>query len=118
MKQIEDKEKSRALAVIHDDEGFDWSDLLPEEDAVGYVFVAKEEVKPFRDTRLEVDKANNRQQRDEWKMMRLSRVHTEAKRAKRWDADRECYLDPEGNIAIDPKTLSLKAMTAEFAELE
>ncbi|MFS8022469.1 hypothetical protein Hanom_Chr16g01439801 [Helianthus anomalus] len=43
MKQIEEnpKEKSRALAVIHDDEGFDWSDLLPEEDAVGYSFMAK-----------------------------------------------------------------------------
>ncbi|KAJ0458544.1 putative transcription factor interactor and regulator CCHC(Zn) family [Helianthus annuus] len=118
MKQIEDKEKSRALAVIHDDEGFDWSELLPEEDAVGYAFVAKEEVKPFRDTRTEADKANDRRQRAEWKMMRLSRVHTEAKRAKRWDADRECYLDPEGNIAIDPKTLSLEAMTEEFAELE
>ncbi|XP_022030921.1 protein FAM133-like [Helianthus annuus] len=51
-------------------------------------------------------------------MMRLSRVHTEAKRAKRWDPYRECYLDPKGNIAIDPKTLSLEAMTAEFAELE
>ncbi|KAJ0616244.1 putative transcription factor interactor and regulator CCHC(Zn) family [Helianthus annuus] len=37
MKQLEDnKEKSRALAVIHDDEGFDWSELLPEEDAFKY----------------------------------------------------------------------------------
>ncbi|XP_035840425.1 uncharacterized protein DDB_G0283697-like [Helianthus annuus] len=94
------------------------SELLPEEDAVGYAFVAKEEVKPFRDTRTEANKANDRRQRAEWKMMRLSRVHTEAKRAKRWDADRECYLDPEGNIAIDPKTLSLEAMTVEFAKLE
>ncbi|KAJ0927039.1 putative transcription factor interactor and regulator CCHC(Zn) family [Helianthus annuus] len=35
LKQIEekDKEKSRALAVIHDDEGYDWSEILPEEDA-------------------------------------------------------------------------------------
>ncbi|KAM0008023.1 putative transcription factor interactor and regulator CCHC(Zn) family [Helianthus debilis subsp. tardiflorus] len=42
MKQIEDnKEKSRAFAVIHDDEGFDWSEMLPEEDAVGYAFMAK-----------------------------------------------------------------------------
>ncbi|XP_021995518.1 WD repeat-containing protein 87-like [Helianthus annuus] len=34
------EEKSRALAVIHDDEGYDWSQDLPEEDAVGYAFVA------------------------------------------------------------------------------
>ncbi|MFS7979715.1 hypothetical protein Hanom_Chr10g00930971 [Helianthus anomalus] len=43
MKQLEDnsKEKSRALAVIHDDEGYDWSEVLPEEDAVGYAFMAR-----------------------------------------------------------------------------
>ncbi|KAJ0613509.1 hypothetical protein HanIR_Chr02g0052151 [Helianthus annuus] len=56
MKQLEDapKEKSRALAVIHDDEGFNWSDLLPEEDAVGYAFMAK--IIPFKDTRTEEEK--------------------------------------------------------------
>ncbi|KAJ0938953.1 putative transcription factor interactor and regulator CCHC(Zn) family [Helianthus annuus] len=43
LKQVEDnKEKSRALAVIYDDEGYDWSnEALPEEDAVGYAFMAK-----------------------------------------------------------------------------
>ncbi|KAM0014213.1 putative transcription factor interactor and regulator CCHC(Zn) family [Helianthus debilis subsp. tardiflorus] len=58
MKQLEDyKEKSRALAVIHDDEGFDWSELLPEEDAVGYAFMAKSvEPVPFKDSRTEEQK--------------------------------------------------------------
>ncbi|MFS7969192.1 hypothetical protein Hanom_Chr09g00806261 [Helianthus anomalus] len=48
MKQIEEnpKEKSRALEVIHDDEGFEWSELLTEEDAVGYGFMAK--IVPFK----------------------------------------------------------------------
>ncbi|KAF5797637.1 putative transcription factor interactor and regulator CCHC(Zn) family [Helianthus annuus] len=120
MKQLEDtpKEKSRALAVIHDDEGFDWSDILPEEDVVGYAFAATTEIKPFRDTRTAAEKSNDRQQRAQYKMIRISRVYSEAKKAKRWDADRECYLDPEGNIAIDPKTLSLEAFAEEFAELE
>ncbi|MFS7919141.1 hypothetical protein Hanom_Chr03g00209331 [Helianthus anomalus] len=38
MKQIEDipKDKSRALAVIQDDEGFNWNNFLPEEDAERY----------------------------------------------------------------------------------
>ncbi|KAJ0592629.1 putative transcription factor interactor and regulator CCHC(Zn) family [Helianthus annuus] len=38
MKQIEEtpKEKSRAVVVIQDDEGFDWSKFLPEYDAVGF----------------------------------------------------------------------------------
>ena len=51
-------------------------------------------------------------------MIRISRVYSEAKKTKRWDADRECYLEPEGNIAIDPKTLCLEAFAEEFAELE
>ncbi|MFS7986779.1 putative transcription factor interactor and regulator CCHC(Zn) family [Helianthus anomalus] len=60
MKQIEEtsKEKSRALAVIHDDEGFDWSDFLPEDDVVGYAFMAK--VEPYKDTRTKEQKYNYR----------------------------------------------------------
>ncbi|MFS8024366.1 hypothetical protein Hanom_Chr16g01462401 [Helianthus anomalus] len=56
MKQIEEapKEKSRALTVIHDDEGFVWSDFLPKDDAVGYAFMAK--VEPYKDTRTEEQK--------------------------------------------------------------
>ncbi|KAJ0456028.1 putative transcription factor interactor and regulator CCHC(Zn) family [Helianthus annuus] len=37
-KMIEDKPKSRACVVFHDDEGYDWSDILPEEDRVDYRF--------------------------------------------------------------------------------
>ncbi|MFS7929714.1 hypothetical protein Hanom_Chr04g00335781 [Helianthus anomalus] len=41
MKQIEEtqKEKSRALVVIQDDEGFDWGDFFPDEDAVGFALM-------------------------------------------------------------------------------
>ncbi|MFS8024012.1 hypothetical protein Hanom_Chr16g01458281 [Helianthus anomalus] len=49
MKQIEDnprKEKSRALAVIQDDEGLKWNDFLPEEDFVGSAFMAHVEPEP------------------------------------------------------------------------
>ncbi|MFS7945407.1 hypothetical protein Hanom_Chr06g00523931 [Helianthus anomalus] len=106
MKQLEDapKEKSRALVVIHDDEGFDWSELLPEEDAIGYAFVV-EKIIPFKDTRNDEEKYLSRKCRAEYKMIRLSKIFSEAKREKRWDADRECYLGPQGNIAIDTKTL-------------
>ncbi|KAF5803620.1 putative transcription factor interactor and regulator CCHC(Zn) family [Helianthus annuus] len=55
LKQGEDnREKSRALAVIYDDEGYDWSKVvLPEEDAVGYAFMAKNEPIPWKDDRTE-----------------------------------------------------------------
>ncbi|KAJ0505421.1 putative transcription factor interactor and regulator CCHC(Zn) family [Helianthus annuus] len=120
MKQLEDnKEKSRALAVIHDDEGFDWSELLPEEDAVGYAFMAKSvEPVPFKDNRNEQEKYVNRKMKAQTRMIRISGIYTEAKRAKRWDPDRECYLDPMGNIAIDSRTLDLDTIIQQIAEEE
>ncbi|KAF5814459.1 putative transcription factor interactor and regulator CCHC(Zn) family [Helianthus annuus] len=38
LKMIEDKPKSRACAVFHDDEGFHWSQICPEEDRLDYRF--------------------------------------------------------------------------------
>ncbi|KAJ0876109.1 putative transcription factor interactor and regulator CCHC(Zn) family [Helianthus annuus] len=37
-KLIEDKPNSRACAVFHEDEGFDWSQICPEEDRLDYRF--------------------------------------------------------------------------------
>ncbi|MFS7893760.1 hypothetical protein Hanom_Chr00s001099g01673831 [Helianthus anomalus] len=93
MKQIEDnlKEKSRALAVIQDDEGFNWSDFLPEEDAVGYAFMAQVEAAP-------TSTCNRERSLAQIKMKRIYNAYKEAKRAKRWDPNQECYLDPKGNI--------------------
>ncbi|XP_035843327.1 uncharacterized protein LOC118490144 [Helianthus annuus] len=117
LKQVEDnKEKSRALAMIHDDEGYDWSELLPEEDAVGYAFVTK--IIPFKDIRTEEEKLVNRRMKAQTRMNRIYNTYKEAKRAKRWDADRECYLDPQGNIAVNPDSISVDALTQQFAEEE
>ncbi|XP_035830141.1 FK506-binding protein 5-like [Helianthus annuus] len=118
MKQLEDapKEKSRALAVIHDDEGFDWSELFPEEDAVGYAFMTK--IVPFKDTRTEEVKYINRKVSAQFMKNRIYQTWKEAKRANRWDAIRECYLDPKGNIAIDPDYVSVETLTEQIAEEE
>ncbi|XP_021979105.1 triadin-like [Helianthus annuus] len=119
LKQIEEKgkEKSRALAVIHDDEGYDWSEILPEEDAVGYAFAAGKIV-PFKDTRTEEEKFVNRRMKAQTKVSRIYTIYKEAKLARRWDPDRECYLDPQGNITIDPSSLSVDAIIQQYAEEE
>ncbi|XP_035830839.1 uncharacterized protein LOC118480217 [Helianthus annuus] len=116
MKQIEEnpKEKSRALAVIHDDEGFDWSDLLPEEDAVGYAFMKK--IVPFKDTRTEEVKYLNRKMLAQCMKDKIYRTWKEEKSAKRWDADRECYLDPKGNIVVEPSSISVETLIEQIAE--
>ncbi|KAM0043739.1 putative transcription factor interactor and regulator CCHC(Zn) family [Helianthus debilis subsp. tardiflorus] len=117
MKQLEgNKEKSKALAVIHDDEGYDWSELLPEEDVVGYAFMAKSEPVPWKDNRTEEQKYGHRKQIAMNKMIRISGIYLEAKRANRWDPDRECYLDPQGNIAIDHNTLDLETIIKKMKE--
>ncbi|MFS7976764.1 putative transcription factor interactor and regulator CCHC(Zn) family [Helianthus anomalus] len=112
LKQVEDnREKSRPLAVIYDDKGYDWSkEVLPEEDAVGYAFMAKNEPIPWKDNRTEEQKYKYRKMMAEIRIIRISGIYLEAKRARRWDPDRECYLDPYGNIAIDDKTLDLEAI--------
>ncbi|MFS7962271.1 hypothetical protein Hanom_Chr08g00724681 [Helianthus anomalus] len=52
--------------------------------------------------------------------MKSKIYHTwkEAKRANRWDADRECYLDPKGNIAVDPDSVSVETLTEQIVEEE
>ncbi|KAJ0614595.1 hypothetical protein HanIR_Chr02g0064191 [Helianthus annuus] len=118
MKQLEDapKEKSRPLTVIHDDEGFDCSKLLPEEDAVGYAFMTK--IVPFKDTRTEEVKYINRKVSAQFMENRIYQTWKEAKRANRWDADRECYLDPKGNIAVDLDSVSVETLTEQIAKEE
>ncbi|KAJ0835360.1 putative transcription factor interactor and regulator CCHC(Zn) family [Helianthus annuus] len=119
LKQGEDnREKSRALAVIYDDEGYDWSkEVLQEEDAVGSAFMAKnDEPIPWKDDRSEEQKYNYRKMIAENRIIRISHIYLEARRARRWDPDRECYLDEYGNIAIDDKTLDLEAIIKEIKE--
>ncbi|XP_022019397.1 uncharacterized protein LOC110919440 [Helianthus annuus] len=89
MKQIEEtpKEKSRALAVIHDDKGFDWSEFLPKEDAEGYAFMAK--VEPYKDTRTEEQKYNYRKLIAQTMKDRNYRAWKEAKKRMNKKRERE-----------------------------
>ncbi|MFS8018119.1 hypothetical protein Hanom_Chr15g01388391 [Helianthus anomalus] len=51
-------------------------------------------------------------------MSRIYYTFKESKRAMRWDADRECYLDPNGNIAVDPDSISFEALIQQIADEE
>ncbi|MFS7905025.1 hypothetical protein Hanom_Chr01g00042891 [Helianthus anomalus] len=95
MKQIKEtlKEKSRALTVIQNDEGFDWSKFLPEDDVVGFALMAKVEL--YKDTRSEEQKYTYRKLIAQTMKDRNYQAWKEAKRANRWDGDRECYFDPK-----------------------
>ncbi|KAM0057616.1 putative transcription factor interactor and regulator CCHC(Zn) family [Helianthus debilis subsp. tardiflorus] len=104
MKQIDDnpgKEKSRALAVIQDNEGFNWNGSLPEEDFVGSAFMAQVEPEPVY---------HRERQLAHFRLKRIREAYKEVVKAKRWNPDRECYLDPKVNVCIDTNQSTLKLL--------
>ncbi|MFS7926510.1 hypothetical protein Hanom_Chr04g00297881 [Helianthus anomalus] len=46
------------------------------------------------------------------------KAYKEAKRAKRWDPDRECYVDPKGNVCTDPKSIDFEALVKSIPSEE
>ncbi|KAM0064239.1 putative transcription factor interactor and regulator CCHC(Zn) family [Helianthus debilis subsp. tardiflorus] len=115
MKQIEEtlKEKSRALAVIQDDEGFDWSEFFPKDDVVGFAFIVQiqQQTKPTKELTY-----IHRKLLAQTMKIRIYNTWKEAKKAKRWDPDRGCYLDPKGNIVVEPSSVDVETLIKSIAE--
>ncbi|KAJ0801376.1 putative transcription factor interactor and regulator CCHC(Zn) family [Helianthus annuus] len=133
-KMIEDKprEKSRACFVIQDDEGFDWSEICPEEDRLKnvrktahgramtekrlFVLVAeiKEENREEKDT-VEIKEKTRKEILNEKTyrerniaLNRMDEMQEEYESVvvnKRWDKKRECYFNREGEPVV-PKCSS------------
>ncbi|MFS7946708.1 hypothetical protein Hanom_Chr06g00539491 [Helianthus anomalus] len=47
-----------------------------------------------------------------YELRQLSAPFDEAERANRWDPERECYLDPQGNPLVDPEKVDFNALLA------
>ncbi|KAM0071966.1 putative transcription factor interactor and regulator CCHC(Zn) family [Helianthus debilis subsp. tardiflorus] len=134
-KMIEDKPKSRACFVIQDDEGFDWSEICPEEDRLEnvrktahgramtekrqFVLVAeikeenKEEkgtVETKEKTREEILSEKTYRERN-IALNRMDEMQKEYESAvvnKRWDKKRECYFNREGEPVVPKKDIILE----------
>ncbi|MFS7912486.1 hypothetical protein Hanom_Chr02g00130511 [Helianthus anomalus] len=90
------KERKQALVVTQDDEGFNWNKYIP-----------KEKVALVAEVRASREERHVR--------MRLSDVYEvfmEAKHGDRWDDERKCFVDPQGNLAVDPDVVDFKALVA------
>ncbi|MFS7912868.1 hypothetical protein Hanom_Chr02g00134931 [Helianthus anomalus] len=60
-------------------------------------------------------------EKEVWHRENIKKIHDaykEAKKAKRWDLDRECYLDSKGNIYSDPKSIDFKALVTSIPPVE
>ncbi|XP_021975315.1 DNA ligase 1-like [Helianthus annuus] len=107
------KEKSRAYAEIHDDEGDDWSEILPEEDRVNDQFTAhgrtisKSKHRAFvaeikEKTREEIPSEKTERERFivGCRMEKMQEEYENAVSNKRWDKKRECYVNRDGEPVV------------------
>ncbi|MFS8007492.1 putative transcription factor interactor and regulator CCHC(Zn) family [Helianthus anomalus] len=111
-KQIEErssKEMKQAMLTIHDvsdrpktfheDEGFDWSKYIKEEKREKKALVAEiEESREENHARAYLSIECKKYKEEKW--------------ANRWDADKECYVDPKGNPTVDPDEVDFEALVA------
>ncbi|MFS7978190.1 hypothetical protein Hanom_Chr10g00912661 [Helianthus anomalus] len=51
-------------------------------------------------------------------MKKIYNAFKEAKKAKRRDPDRECYLGSKGNICFDPKSIDFEALVKSIPSEE
>ncbi|KAJ0643074.1 putative transcription factor interactor and regulator CCHC(Zn) family [Helianthus annuus] len=90
------KEKKQALMTIQYDEGFNWNKYIPKETSA---LVAT--IEWSRQEHVARERINE-----------LYGPFNEAKEVNRWDAERECFLDPQGNPMVDPKKVDFDALIA------
>ncbi|MFS8019954.1 hypothetical protein Hanom_Chr15g01409921 [Helianthus anomalus] len=115
MKQIEnnsEKEKSRACVVIQDDEGFNWSEFLPEEEQYdeGFIwdeFLPEEEYGFNTALVAEVKECAFRRHTEiDVLLYRIEEMEKESEEAKnygRYDKKRECYVNSKGEPVVHQK---------------
>ncbi|KAJ0837524.1 hypothetical protein HanRHA438_Chr16g0779111 [Helianthus annuus] len=92
--------------IIYDDEGYDWSQHDEE--------VAEVEVKAMTaEVTLTREERHARMRLDD-----VYNAYREATWAGRWSKDKECYVDPQGNPTVDPKTVDLDALVAAIPTVD
>ncbi|KAJ0463989.1 hypothetical protein HanHA300_Chr14g0521931 [Helianthus annuus] len=126
MKQIENnsvKEKSRALAVIQDDEGSNWNDFLPEEE-YGFNSALVAEVKQSAFVAVVNDKMKEEILKDKtyrercivgYRIEEMEKEYEEAKNYGRHDKKRECYVNGKGEPVVHPKEVVFNNVLAVIA---
>ncbi|KAJ0809384.1 putative transcription factor interactor and regulator CCHC(Zn) family [Helianthus annuus] len=92
--------------IIYDDEGYDWSQHEEE--------VAEVEVKAMTaEITLTREERHARMRLDD-----VYNAYREATWAGRWSKDKGCYVDPQGNPTVDPKTVDLDALVAAIPTVD
>ncbi|XP_035836972.1 uncharacterized protein LOC110896864 [Helianthus annuus] len=119
------KEKSRSCAVIHDDEGYDWSEILPEEDRVDNRFTAhgrtisKSQHRAFvaeikEKTREEILSEKTERERffAGYRIEKMQEEYEDAKYCGRYDKKRDCYVNRNGDPVVHRKEVVFKDVLA------
>ncbi|KAJ0571198.1 putative transcription factor interactor and regulator CCHC(Zn) family [Helianthus annuus] len=118
LKQIENnfKEKSRACVVIQDDEGFNWSEFLPQDDLADDRFKEKVKKEALNKHHVLVAEIKEKTQEEILKEKtererffvgcRIEKMHEEYEEAKyygRYDKKRYCYINKNVDSVVHRK---------------
>ncbi|XP_035835782.1 uncharacterized protein LOC118484014 [Helianthus annuus] len=84
--------------VIHDDEGYDWSQHDKEDGKAKAMVAEIKQSREERHARIRLDEVYD--------------AYKEATQAGRWSKEKECFVDPQGNPTVDPETVDFEALVA------
>ncbi|KAJ0940945.1 putative transcription factor interactor and regulator CCHC(Zn) family [Helianthus annuus] len=84
--------------IIHDDEGYDWSKHDKENGKVKAMVAEIKQSREERHAHMKLDDVYD--------------AYKEATRAGRWSQEKECFVDPQGNPAVDPDKVDFEALVA------
>ncbi|KAM0064900.1 hypothetical protein Hdeb2414_s0003g00108451 [Helianthus debilis subsp. tardiflorus] len=85
--------------AVHDDEGFDWSKYIQEDDKRALIADVKERMKE------EILKEKTYRERCivDYRIEEMQQESEEAKSYRRWDKKRECYINRKGEPVVYPR---------------
>ncbi|MFS7982315.1 hypothetical protein Hanom_Chr10g00961341 [Helianthus anomalus] len=101
------RDSSSRPRAIHDDEGFDWSKYIPEDDKITLIAEVKKnalvaEVKER--TKEEIPKEKTYRERCivDYIIEDMEKEYEEARSYRRWDKKSECYVNSKGEPVVHP----------------
>ncbi|KAF5789286.1 putative transcription factor interactor and regulator CCHC(Zn) family [Helianthus annuus] len=119
-KQIEEgssKEKKQAMLMIHD-ECSDPSMLPQEDEGLDWGKYIKEEKKEQKWVLMAEIKRSREEEEARGYLDNVYDAYKEARWARRWDIEKESYVDPKGNPTVDPNEVNFEASVATIPTVD
>ncbi|KAJ0763777.1 putative transcription factor interactor and regulator CCHC(Zn) family [Helianthus annuus] len=94
---------------IHDDKGFNWNDYIKDE---------RKEKKEQKWVLMAEIKRSREEEEARGYLDNVYDAYKEARQARRWDVEKECYVDSKGNTTVDPDEADFEALVATIPTID